>query len=730
MRQLYILVGAVVAGALLVSLDRYVFKGKTGWRKTVALVFALAFGVRYFSYNDAFKEIIGLSGGGLSPVLTFFSTLFIWFYYACAVMLILVPFYKMDFLRLLTKYFALPVILINIVLVNANTTLLFGEGNANASIITVILYMVELGFATAICAMYVFSDFRWRYDKKTVKASIVAALLMVAFSLQGYVFQVFFGNANPLFSVDDFTPYHRIFIYGGFIIPFLLYLLLHRRDEQTINFALVFISLATMISVCLRYKWDVWIDLRLWPLHLCNTAMFVIPFCLILKLKRLFYFTYFINILGAFLAMIMPNYSDVNLTSWELVVFWINHYCAFFMPILLVALKQFERPKIKQFIYSMIAFCVYFVAILFINAYFKDTDFFFLNSDFIPDKLGTWAENMFNFSTSFNIGDVTLVFHPIYQAAFFLVYVAVAMGMWFIYEIGYSTADLYNDMFERLRKRKINIAEYAKTSVNGEKMDNNEIYLELRHFTKQYGSSKEYAVFDANLRVDGGTIFGFLGPNGAGKSTIIKSIVGIQPITGGHITVCGFDCESDPVNAKRQIGYVPDHYALYEKLSGREYINYIADIYDVSESDRAERIDGMVELFELSDSFDSAIKTYSHGMKQKIAIMAALVHDPKVWILDEPLTGLDPNSIYQVKECMKNHAKKGNIVFFSSHIIDVVERICDEIVIIKKGNLLERKTVAEVEKVCPLEDYYMKVISDTEASRVLIGDVKKTEAKN
>ena len=215
------------------------------------------------------------------------------------------------------------------------------------------------------------------------------------------------------------------------------------------------------------------------------------------------------------------------------------------------------------------------------------------------------------------------------------------------------------------------------------------------------------------MEVEGGQIFGFLGPNGAGKSTIIKSIVGIQPITDGSITVCGYDVDKQSVYAKSQIGFVPDHYALYEKLTGREYINYIADLYNVSLEDRNKRIDKYVKLFELESAFDNLMKTYSHGMKQKITIIAALVHNPRVWILDEPLTGLDPNSIFQVKECMKEHAKAGNIVFFSSHIIDVVEKICDRIAIIKKGQIMCVKDVSEIEKEGTLEDFYLSVIEQS-----------------
>ncbi|MCF0117216.1 MAG: ABC transporter ATP-binding protein [Bacilli bacterium] len=238
--------------------------------------------------------------------------------------------------------------------------------------------------------------------------------------------------------------------------------------------------------------------------------------------------------------------------------------------------------------------------------------------------------------------------------------------------------------------------------------------LELIDFSKRYSNSKHYSVHKASLEVNGGEIFGFLGPNGAGKSTIIKSVVGIQTITEGSIKICGIDIKKDSVAAKYHLGYVPDHYALYEKLTGREYINYIADIYEVSQVDRDERMNKYIKIFELESAIDSKIKTYSHGMKQKITIMAALIHDPKVWILDEPLTGLDPNSIYQVKECMKEHAKRGNIVFFSSHIIDIVEKLCQRIAIIKHGKIQCVKTIEEIEKDSTLEQFYLTTIANNE----------------
>ena len=252
------------------------------------------------------------------------------------------------------------------------------------------------------------------------------------------------------------------------------------------------------------------------------------------------------------------------------------------------------------------------------------------------------------------------------------------------------------------------------SKISNEQIDHEHAKLKFINFSKRYGNSARLSANNVNLEVNGGEIFGFLGPNGAGKSTCIKTTIGIQPVTSGTIEVCGYNVSTQSVESKKVIGYVPDHYALYEKLTGREYINYIADLYGVSKADRDERISHYVDLFELNQAFDNRMQTYSHGMKQKMTIMAALIHNPKVWILDEPLTGLDPQSIYQVKEVMKAHAAAGNIVFFSSHIINVVEKLCNRIAIIKKGQIVYVDTMKNVEKDHPegLEEFYMKMIRD------------------
>ena len=211
--------------------------------------------------------------------------------------------------------------------------------------------------------------------------------------------------------------------------------------------------------------------------------------------------------------------------------------------------------------------------------------------------------------------------------------------------------------------------------------------IEIKNLTKIYGNSEIPAVNDVSISLKSGEIYGFLGSNGAGKSTTIKCLVGIHPFQQGDILINGVSIKTNSLEAKKQIGYVSDNHAVFERLTGREYVNHIANLYNISTEDMQKRCDNLLKIFKLEDAFDRPIKSYSHGMKQKITVIAALVHNPKLWVLDEPLTGLDPQSAYQLKKVMKQHAAAGNTVFFSSHILDVVENLCDRCCIIEKGNL-------------------------------------------
>ena len=216
------------------------------------------------------------------------------------------------------------------------------------------------------------------------------------------------------------------------------------------------------------------------------------------------------------------------------------------------------------------------------------------------------------------------------------------------------------------------------------------------HVSKQYGKSATLAVDDLNMTVETGKVFGYIGPNGAGKSTTIRLMTGILAPTSGRVVIGGHDMAKDPIAAKRHIGFVPDAHELYDRLTGLEYLNFMADVYQVEPAKRKEHIEKYLNLFELEDAAGEQIRSYSRGMKQKLTIIGALIHNPPVWVLDEPMVGLDPKSSHVLKEEMRRHCNAGNTVFFSTHVLEVAEKLCDEIAIIDKGKVLARGTMEEL----------------------------------
>ena len=720
--------------------------------RVLSLSLGVFFVLRYFSNPVFLIDTKGLNinspFGVKGSALTAFSTVAIWLTFSAQLLLFTYGFYKNKIKTLtpLVKYFASAIYLLNFATINVQIQAMGGAKALESVTLQGLFFSFETGVALAICLATWISNLTVKFDKRMLLNGVLIAIGMIAVTIPNYAFQVLFGDAPKNLQLLDLSFEHRLALYGGIAIFTSIIVILQRYDYDHKRYALLYMSLATMLTFCYRYSFKhlaVFTGrvevLTQWPLHLCHTAMFIVPLCLAFKLDKVFYFTLFINVLGAFFAMAMPDTAEgMNIFAASSFNFWINHYCACFMPIVIIALKIYSRPKMKVFTYSLIVFACYYVMVLFLNAYLTNwdsgVDFFFINSDFIADKLGKWAEDLRLITTKVNLSDgKVMIFYPLYQSLYFLVYVGMSFAMWFLYELAFQVEDLYVDIYHRNKKIKADrlALEVSLAGRNISEPINMEgkNKLILRNFSKQYSTSDVFAVHNANLEIEGGQIFGFLGPNGAGKSTIIKSIVGIQPITSGSIEVCGYDVDKQPVGAKLQTGFVPDHYALYENLTGREYVNYIADLYNVSKEDRDKRIEEFVERFCLQGSFDNPIKTYSHGMKQKITIMSALVHNPKLWILDEPLTGLDPESIFQVKEAMKAHAAAGNIVFFSSHIIDVVERICDRIAIIKKGHILVERSVKELEEQgIQLESYYMGMIENTEADATPVTVGVKQEA--
>lgn len=241
--------------------------------------------------------------------------------------------------------------------------------------------------------------------------------------------------------------------------------------------------------------------------------------------------------------------------------------------------------------------------------------------------------------------------------------------------------------------------------------------IKINNISKSYKKG-EKVIKNINLEIKDGEIFGFLGPNGAGKTTTIKMISGILEIDEGDILIDGKSIKTDPIEAKKQIGFVSDNPDMFLKLKGIEYLNFISDIYEIDKKTREQRIEELAQEFGIYDVLNDKIQNYSHGMRQKIIIVSVLLHEPKNWILDEPLTGLDPEASFNLKRKMKEHAKAKNAVFFSTHILEIAEKLCDRIGIINNGRLIFVGTHEEMKKELKengsLEELFMEITKRNE----------------
>ncbi len=231
--------------------------------------------------------------------------------------------------------------------------------------------------------------------------------------------------------------------------------------------------------------------------------------------------------------------------------------------------------------------------------------------------------------------------------------------------------------------------------------------LNIEHLTKRYGDVT--AVDDLSLHIRPGEIYGFIGHNGAGKTTTLKSVSGILHFDGGRITVNGISVVDEPVRAKRELAYIPDNPDLYSFMSGSGYLNFIADIFGIPAAVRQERIDRYATMFELKNDLPKAISSYSHGMKQKLAVISAWIHSPKLIVMDEPFVGLDPKAAHLLKQMMREHCDAGGAIFFSTHVLEVAEKLCDKVAIIKKGRLIRSGTMEEVRGDDSLEEVFLEL---------------------
>lgn len=231
--------------------------------------------------------------------------------------------------------------------------------------------------------------------------------------------------------------------------------------------------------------------------------------------------------------------------------------------------------------------------------------------------------------------------------------------------------------------------------------------LKIEHLTKTYGEKK--AVDDLSLHIQAGEIFGFIGHNGAGKSTTLKSAVGILKFDQGTITINGHSLLNDPVTCKQELAYIPDNPDLYDYMSGIKYLNFIGDVFAIPAAERQERIRKYADLFELTGDLAQPISAYSHGMKQKLALISAWMHSPKLIVMDEPFVGLDPKASHLLKGMMREHCDNGGAIFFSTHVLEVAEKLCDKVAIIKQGRLVKVGTMEEVKGDDSLEEVFLEL---------------------
>lgn len=231
--------------------------------------------------------------------------------------------------------------------------------------------------------------------------------------------------------------------------------------------------------------------------------------------------------------------------------------------------------------------------------------------------------------------------------------------------------------------------------------------IEISHVTKKYGNKK--ALDDVSFEVKSGEIFAFIGHNGAGKTTLIKSIVGIHDFDEGEILIDGKSIKKEPVECKKIMAYVPDNPELYENMKAVDFINFFCDMYEVNATTREKNIKKLAEMFEMTESLNNEIKSFSHGMKQKVALIAALTHEPKVLIMDEPFVGLDPKAIFDMKELMREMVREGRTIFFSTHILDVAEKLCDRVAIVKKGKIVKVGSMKAVKGDKSLEKVFLEL---------------------
>ncbi len=565
------------------------------------------------------------------------------------------------------------------------------------------------------------------YLKNIKKYKLSDYLLSIFFFTLLFIFLLpLFVLRNYLFSLADGSN-----IILGLKLSFLIYAIILiglyfsiscKNKRKIILLSMILVSLALFLN---NTSFKMIFSFKNAPITISSILAVLYLYLFIKKRNKLFNILYFASF-TLFALIIFPTISSDNLND-----IINNSYKAFWVLttiFLFVFFNIYKVPKGKEILSSFIAFSIYYAVIVFINSVFLNfdsgVDYLYLNSYRLENKM-FFLKNTKRFNHDFiyyfldyngsGLIKFTLRFNHLFLILVYITIILLNLLSHLIVSFLYKVANNYYFIKDKIKKLKIDkvvLYENINDKIREEiKMATPSI--EIKNFSKKYIKNDFYSVKNLNYTATSGKVVGIVGHNGAGKSTLIKSLVGIQNVTSGVIKVCGFNIYKNPTEAKYVLGYVSDNHALYEELTGREYITFVAKLYNVEKNILDERLKDLSEFFNIAKHIDREIRTYSHGMKQKISIISSLIHDPKVWVLDEPLTGLDPTSSYQLKQKIKEHAKKGNIVIFSSHIIEVVENLCDEIVIIKKGEMVLNDTMKNIKsKNINLEQMYIDIIKN------------------
>ena len=733
MNEALLILGMCGGGALTGIFSRkargevHIFKRTIAWKKFIVCALAVLLFLTYMPYLFSMEEISnqeGLHGGVLPAGQTAALAILKWLAYFSLATCMVQPFFNKQNLRDFTALFVPIILLINAIVLKPYS--IFVTNEVAYYDYRIIIYAVCLGLAScisgnALVSMIIEKDWK-KIGVRIGKAAVFMLIWLMGF-MPMYFPKLMFGIIGE--ETAKFTLTHRLLMYTCVAFMFGGYIGYRNKPREEKFFFLVFISLSGFMQYFMLNAHRSGVTSL--PLHLCNTAMVLMLFAYIFRLNSVFYFTYLVNVLGAFWAILLPNTGENVLTEASTIVFWYNHTYALVLPIFGVALGIFPRPNIKMMYKAMGAFTAYVLLAAFLNGWLNNSptlnpdksevDYFFLYGNFFVDKFA-FALPLKKFIWDFHIGSMHIVIYWLYVLVIWVIFVALMFVIWGIYATLYRTSDAHKELARRAKLQRVDHAQLLKEldgrSVKEPLSPEGAHMIKFTNFSKTYAGTEKKAVENFDLEIHEGEVFGFIGHNGAGKSTTIKSLVGIQSITEGKIEVQGYDVARQPLEAKLNMGYVSDNHAVYENLTGREYISYVADLYMVSEEDKKERIEKYAKMFHLEKALDSEIKCYSHGMKQKTMVIGALIHNPKVWVLDEPLTGLDPTSSWQIKECMRQHADAGNIVFFSSHVIEVVEKVCDRIAIISGGKLCRVSSVEDIQKEgLSLEQVYLQYAQNT-----------------